>query len=232
MAIIVYWTLFEEEWIRAEEPESVYKKLISTKRPSENSPLAEISKCPSIYHELKNTFGLKSVYEYEFSLTQEGLYSKNGNKFFEDHLMVRDFNNKFFSLLQRYLFFTEEKSLGMTAYLSPFLENNPVSQNTYSIPGNFDIGKWFRNIEMNFFMKDGVTDFKISEGDIYTYIKFDTDEKIIFKKFVPNDNLKFYIKGVWSSTDNGSTGKSLGDFYKMLNFKKQVIKEIKKCLVD
>lgn len=233
MTIKVYWACFEDEWIRAEEPESVLKRLFKNKPPDINNQPNNTSRCPAIGNALKNMFALKSLYSYDFN-TRNGTISSESHdqKFFNRHVTIRDYNQKFFSFSNYYIFFTEEESLEITAYLSPFAEENEVSRRTWSIPGSFDIGKWFRPIEFNFYLRDEFDEFSIMEGDVYTYIKFNTDEKIVFQQFIPDEEISKYIDYSLAAQSYTKTGlRSLKDYYKMLTFKKRIISSIKKNLI-
>lgn len=233
MTITVYWSCFEKEWMRASEPEPVIKRLYSRKKTDAKNSNINIGQCPSINGYLKNMFALKSLYDYEFSIFGNDIRSNDyTQEFMNDHLLIRDIEDKFFSFFQKYIFFTEEDSLNMSAYLHPIFENNEIERKTFSIPGEFDIGKWFRNIEFPFYLKDNEDTFSITSEDYYTYIKFDTNEKIIFKQFIPTKEIEFYLGSTLNSYSHMKHGSnSLEDYYHLFKFKDIVINEIKKNLI-
>jgi len=234
MAITVYWSMLEDEWMRAKEPVSIEKKLYQKYNflTNKDNPNVFVSGCPSTKNYMKNLYGLSSIYDYNFDILEDGqvsstMYSQN---FFDKHVLIRDFENNFYSFSQTYIFFTKEPSLKVEAYLPPFLENNFIANNSHSIPATFDIGKWFRNLEFPFILNNGVDRFSISIGDIYAYIRFNTDEKIIFKKFIPTDKIIFYSNS-FSNTIFGKRPTSpLSYFYSLSTFKKKIIKEIEENL--
>jgi hypothetical protein len=100
------------------------------------------------------------------------------------------------------------------------------------IPGRYDIGKWFRPLEFPFILKNEFDDFSVKREDILYYLKFYTNKNIIFKQFLPTDN----INNFWKSTtdlnayDNKRFG-SIENFYKMFKLKDKILKEIKENLV-
>lgn len=234
MTLNIYWSCFEDEWLRATEPEPAIKRLYSIKKTDIGNPNNNIGQCPAIYSYLKNVFALKSIYDYEFSIENNGVVSSLYNQsFIDSHVVVRDIEQKFFSFSQKYIFFTDADSLKMTAYLHPIFEKNEVEKRTFSIPGEFDIGKWFRNIEFPFYLKDEYSSFEIKKDDFYTYIKFDTDEKISFKQFLPNKNIEFYLNSTLNSYSNMKHGKnSLNYYYEMSKFKNNLLEEIHKNLIN
>lgn len=229
--INIYWTCLEKEFLRAQEPVNIYKNHLKNKPSDIYNPDNATSQCPAIYDEIKNIYGLKSIYDYEMKFINNELESRFLNQeFYNEHVQIRSKDQRFFSFIQRFLFFTDEPSLEMTAYYPAFLEDSYVSRSTYSIPGKFDIGKWFRPIEFNFYLREGIDTFKIKEGDIYTYIKFHTEEKINFIRFIPTENIKQYSENIVNSVFNKRPYKAIDKYYehfKNSNIKKKILEEIK-----
>ena len=74
--------------------------------------------------------------------------------------------------------------------------------------------------------------FKIEENEIYSYLKFDTEEKIIFKQFEINDKLHQYINDVLKVKENRiEKFRTLQEYYSTMKNKKNIIKEIKNNLI-
>lgn len=230
--MIVYWACLEDEWMRASEPESVAKRIFHSKKPSKDNFLTNTSQCPAIGSSLKNMYALKSIYSYNFDISNGSITTNDfDQKFFNDHIIVRDISQKFFSMKQACIFFTPEKSLEMTAYMMPFAEQNEVVKRTFSLPGTFDIGKWFRPLEFNFYLKEDYDSFSIKEGDAYTYIQFHTKEKITFKQFMMDDSLNNYLDHTLASSRySNSITRTLSDYYNMLKFKNRIINDIEENL--
>jgi hypothetical protein len=231
MAINIYWASLEQEWLRAKEPEPVYKVFSKNKKNIESF----ISFCPAIKDFNFNTFAIRSIYDYEFLVGNNinGAWSPlYDQKFYDSHVEVRSLEDKLFSFSQKCVFFTEENSLLMSAGILPYFEDNEITKRCITIPGKFDIGKWFRSIDFAFYLKDGIDQFKIKEGEIYQYIKFDTKQKIIFKQFKSNQIIDKYITDVVSVKDFRRTKlRNLSEFYSTLKHKKYIIKEIKNNLL-
>jgi hypothetical protein len=235
MAITIYWSMLEDEWMRAKEPVPIEKKLYEKYSflTNRDNPSVFVAGCPATKNYMKNLYGLSSIYDYSFEILEDGqiVSTMHSQNFFNKHVISRDYKNNFYSFTQKYIFFTKEDSLKVEAYLPPFLEDNFISNNSHSIPATFDIGKWFRNLEFPFILNKNINSFNIDAGDIYAYIRFNTDEKIIFKKFIPTDKIIFYS----SSFNNTIYGKRptspLSYFYSLSTFKKKIIKEIEKNLV-
>lgn len=231
MAITVYWACTEPEWMRATEPESVYKEFSKLDKTINN----DISFCPSVKEYINNTFALRSLYDYEFEIdhndntVKSNLYTQD---FFDAHVFVRRMEDKSFSFKQEFVFFTEEESLLMSAGIFPYLEDNNITERCTVIPGRVDIGKWFRIMDFAFFLKNKYSSFQIKEKEIFQYIKFDTEEKIVFKQFVANDLLKKYARDIDSSKlFRKRKSARLIDHYSLMKHKKLILKEIKNNLI-
>ena len=221
----VYWACVEAEWMAATEPESV-SKLFYEKYKSD----IEIRYCPSFNGHLNNLFAIRSLYDYEFKITGENVTSQS-NPNLDRRLIVRSLKNKFFSFYNKYIFFTDAPSLNVSFYEYPYLEDNDITARCMIPAGTYDIGRWFRNSEFSFFLKKEYDSFKINRGDIYSYIRFHTEEKIQFKEFRMNQKLSDFM---WDSGNlqNGCPMGALTNYYKAFRSKKLIMKEIKENLVE
>jgi hypothetical protein len=228
--ITVYWTAFNKEWLRSNKPVEIYKPYIK----KQSSMNIGLNMCPAFKDYMNNTFGLKSIFDYEFSVNEDNIILKDYNQdFFNNNVSIRSMQDKVFSFNQNYIFFTEEKSLELSCGIQPFLENNSINERCIVIPGTVDIGKWFRVIDFAFILKNNFNDFKIKEGEIFQYIKLNTDSKINFKEFHMNDKLYHYKDLVINSKSNRRIKiRSLDEYYNMFKIKNNVLKEIKENLVE
>lgn len=232
VSVNVYWSFIDQEWMRVVKPESVRKSFYE-KRFHEESPHTSYHKCPFVFDHLENIYSLHSPYDYSFKIEgseiSTSLYSQ---EFFNRHVVVRSVKNKLFSFYLPFVFFTEEKSLEMNLRY-PYMENNNITQRCSTFEGTIDIGKYFRNLDFTFFIKDPFEEFIINQGEIFEYVKFNTKEKIIFKKFIPTDKIKMYLDSVSDAKNNQKFSfRSPSFYYDKFSIKKAVLKEIKNNLVD
>jgi hypothetical protein len=146
-------------------------------------------------------------------------------------VLVRSQEHRLFSFRQSFIFFTDEPSLKISL-MSPFLKDNSITNDCTVIPGVFDCGQWFRNIDFAFFLKSHTNKFTIKEKQIFYYLKFHTNEKINFIQYRHgNEILAQYLKDVHNSGKNTPKAKSLLQRYKMFKNKKNILKEIRNNLV-
>ena len=234
MSINVYWSVMSPQLLRAEEPQPVFSRFAANYGNKNNDGIKQMFYCPAVSDSLKNFYALKSVYDYSFFVDKNSdcVFSPDYSQdFYNNHVVARDIQSGFFSFSQKYIFFTEEKSLKITVNVPAFYENNFVSNNVIPIMGEYDIGKWYRPLDFAFFLKDGVSSFEIKKGDAFCYIKFHTDEKINFKKFQTSDELEQISKlCVGSSQFKKNKFKNIYNFYNMFgkNLKKRTLEEIYK----
>jgi hypothetical protein len=229
MSINIYWACNEKEWLRAKQPEPIYSSFIKNIK-DQNSKL---QLCPSVKQYMNNTFSIKSIYDYSFQINEnENIFSNvYDQNFFDTHVQIRSTKDKLFSFKQQFLFFTDEDSLLMSAGIFPFLENNNITKKCIPIPGEVDIGKWFRQMDFAFYLKNSDS-FEIEENEIYQYTKFHTNKKINFKQFKITKELNDYLLDVENAKISRKIkNRPLQDYYFMLKHKKYIIEEIKSNLI-
>lgn len=228
--INVFWSCLEPEWMRAEEPAAVLPEFIRNDKMLET----RIPQCPAFRNELYNVFGIKSIYDYEFSVnTEAGEVSTTtyDQKFYNRHVIVRSMKERTFTFSQEMVFFTDEPSLIMSGDLFPYLEDNNITERCIVYPGQFDIGRWYRPVEFAFKLKDRYDTFKIEAGEIYQYIRFHTDNNIKFIQFRETPKLNQMLKDITETRSNKKGIFSLDYYYERFKLKKLIMKEIKENLL-
>ena len=237
MAITIYWACFEDEWVKADEPEKVLKRFYSSKgiqSVERNHPMA-LNYCPVFNQTLGNTYAVKSIYDYSFKIQNNKCVSlDHGQRFFDEHIIVRSIDKKFFGYQNKYIFFTEEDSLIMNAYQHPIFEENEISKRCMIIPGSFDIGKYFRNLEFSFILKDGFDEFVVKNNDVLYYLTFDTKEKIEFKQFRGVPELTAMMQSLRRADSFNLSRRvpTMDVWYNKFKGKKWILNKIKENLLD
>jgi hypothetical protein len=231
MTINVYWACIDENWMLAREPEPVRDSLLKLNIIT-NDPDTHINKCPAFQDHIKNLYGLKSIYNYDLSFSDNQIRSNSYDQnFFDKMISIRSIDNKFLSYKMKYIFFTDGDSLRTTFYEFPFLEDNDFSKKCIPLTAEFDIGKWFRNTEYPFILKKEFNSLNIKEGDVYSYMRFHTDKKINFKQFRFSNLLHEYRLDGFNLT-NVKSFKKLKNYYSCFKNKELILKEIKNNLLE
>jgi hypothetical protein len=190
--------------------------------------------CPAYRNHMSNLYSINSPFDYDLRIEGEGVKtSYYDQKFFDEYVFVRSLKERLITFNNQYWFIPDCDSLEMTL-TSPYLESNSFSDNIVAIPATFDIGKWPRFVECAFHMKsDSVA---VKEGDPMLYIKFNTDEKIVFKNFINTPLMSRYMEYMTSSREYKTLSSSMSFFYDLIGkkkrFKKNLIEEAKKTLID
>jgi len=231
--INIYWSINHHAnlpGIRVEEPDSLELTYFEDKNFREYNYKA----CPAVSKFMNNTFVLRSAFDYSFFVNGDDVKSDIYDQaFFDRHVQIRSLKSKLFSLKPYIIFFTDEKDLEISIS-QPFLDQNAFTDRAVVIPGQFNIGKYFRMLDFAFHLKDNISDFKIKEKDAIYYMKAHTDRKINFKRFMWTPKCQDYLEFVWNAKENKLKHSSLATFYKYFNkynYKKLILKEIKENLV-
>ena len=90
------------------------------------------------------------------------------------------------------IIFYSPKSVNMTI-TPPYMHNTLLDKYGTLIPGKFDISKWFRPVNFEYQLWEGVSKFEVRSGEPSFYISFDTDEKIEFVRFDPTQKIYSYM---------------------------------------
>ena len=231
--INVYWTCIENEWLRASAPESVTSLFYKDRKYDKAYPDINMHHCPSFNGHLHNMFALKSLYSYRFNVNGNNISSSDYDQdFFSRHVNIKSIEKKLFSFNQSFVFFTDVDSLPTTLSLPPYLENNNITTRCTILPGELDIGKWFRNTDMAFYLKEPYNEFCIEEGEVFAYMKFHTDKKINFIQYRQTDKLNSLLLDTIRSKNNKKKIFSIDRFYSLFSTKKIILKEIKENILE
>jgi hypothetical protein len=153
--------------------------------------------CPAFRDQFKNTYSLSFPFDYNLYFDKEKIYSPDKDQnFFNDLIYIRSLKNHFYSINIRYIFFCEDDLL-MSMEPAYFTENS-FTCNANLIPGKFNIGKWFRPLDCAFFLKKNSSALEIKKDDIFSYIKFHTDDDLEFKRFIRSENIKKLLEEIYS----------------------------------
>jgi hypothetical protein len=226
----VYWAPLDQKDINftlAYYPPSRLPNEIPT-----NIKNSNFYKCPAFTDTIKNTFALKSPFEltakFNPSLQQA---SSNYEDLFNHKVNMEDTNLGIIQFYFSYIFFSE-KPLKITQ-MHPYLHHNTFTENGNGLLGEYDCGQWLRPLMAPYILdpKKQEYNYNIKRGDIYSYIRFNTEEKVELVNFEPTQRINDIIKECLNlKTSSNKTTFSLNASYKqfMLYRRKQAImQEIK-----
>lgn len=190
-------------------------------------------RCPATQAAIKNTFVFNAP------ITATALLSGDS----EDPILIgeQDFfskkassNSGCYSVMYEYswIFFSEEPVI---LRQSPaYLHRTTLSESGSVMVGQFDISKWFRSVNVDIGLWEGVNSITVTEGEPLFYAEFFTDKKVVLKQFDMGPELHDFtgqilrLKGVKPNL-------SLSDIYSRFTRSKRdkaVLKLIKESLVE
>ena len=243
--ITIYWGVNPAqviEGLRTDPPVPIMNKFFKDRITEDVAKELNYNKCPALLNELTNVYGIKSIYDYVIQLEGTVLKSKligmaddSPDIFFKKNVSIRSIGAKLFSFQQAVIFFTESPSLIMSQ-LPAFMEDNNIVKNTICIPGQFDIGKYFRGLDFAWHFREGCNTIEFSRKEISFYLKFHTKEKIKFQRFLYTPdlmNLNEIMIQAKGMKKPDVVSKALHFYYNIFdkyNFKNKMLKIIKENL--
>lgn len=237
--IIVYWSFSGydvggESQYRFDDPKRI--KLDIELLDKENSFTTQFTKCPAYQNVTSTTFAISSPFEFVLRSNGEQFHFDipyMNREFLDKYFLIRDVKSKLFTYKTPFVFFCEE-SLDMQE-TGAFFNQNDFINKSLVIPGKYNIGKWFRPLELPFFFKNGIEKIEVKENDVLFYVNFLTDKKVILKRFHYTKEMDELSKEMAGLKRFKTHFKDLSWFYDIFqknNIKKRIINNIKDNLVQ
>jgi hypothetical protein len=240
--INVYWTTEstqnqEIDWsFLYPKPKNLFSELIEER----NNPKDRMSYflCPAVSTKFKKTLTFNNSINcsYEFGKKEKEFYIKPTSKEFIHAELVREpaiTKGPTFLFSLNYLFFADD-SLDVS-FTAPYFHKPKYFKNGTVMPGEFNIGKWFRpyGFEVQMWQEDGV--FHIEDGEPLFYAEFKTDRPILFHRFLMTPQLQKYKQANTKSFEVLGPFQTLQEKYekfKQVGFKEKILNEIKKNVIE
>jgi hypothetical protein len=217
------------------DPKNLFSNLNKEKR-SDVDPVSLFS-CPAT----KNF--LKTIYAFQSAMNSEYYYDfSNNNKKIEpvsrEHLGIEQRHNPNINagpLLKiglGYIFFADEPLVA--TFTAPFFSNSEYIQYGTPIPGEFDIGQWFRPYALELQMWDSSGKLKINAKEDLFYVRFNTKKNIKLHRFDVNEKLESYMNHCMNYSDMFGRFRPLAERYasfKNARLRDYILKEISKNLI-
>jgi hypothetical protein len=237
--LVVYWApavdINDGSWdLLYEEPVNLYSYLMSDKNP--NRGLTNYLLCPSASRKFKKSYmitqPMDSSYFYDFTDKEKPVIAPLTQGALNCNVIRPSTINAGptieFSL--RYIFFAEES---LNARFTPPMFH-PAKHTKYgtTIPGDMDIGSWFRPfpLEMQLWGDSGEINFE--EGEPLFYVEFDTEREIILKRFSFDQELHNYAKHCVSFYNQEYSLIKRYNRFKVTKMNEMVLKAIKENTLD
>lgn len=240
--INVYWSLVNDDTDDTDwtflypKPKTLFSNLIKDRKDAKN--FFSYFSCPAISSKFKKILVFNSSFDasYKYGYNEETPYIIPTSENFINAFPIREetMNKKpTFQFSLHYCFFADES---LDAYFTPPFFHKPEYMKYASpMPGEFDIGKWFRryNFEVQVWESDGEIYIKTDEP--LFYVEFKTTRPIVFHRFQSNNILQKYEKANISSMDIFGKFQTLEEKYnkfKQVGYREKILTEIKKNLIE
>lgn len=239
--ITVYWSPYldsqqEKDWsFLYPKPVNLFSDHLKNKNKSSKNHFFQ---CPASALKMKKTLVFNSPmtfgYDYDFTdnktiieiNTKEAILMYN----MRDSMLDTGPN---FKVALSYSFFADQ-SLDVS-FTSPFFHKATYMQGACSVPGNFNIGEWYRpySLELQAWSNKGSINFV--ENEPLFYAEFKTDRPIILKRYSQSDLLIKYSHSNVDSTNLfgiGQTLKSRYERFRSVGMREKILTEINKNIID
>lgn len=235
--IEVYWApnyeFSEIDWnMLYAEPTTLFDKLIKNK--TDIDKVDSMFYCPAFKNLTKNTIEFKNPLHSVYYFDDKGKVIPGKTTGMSANV-VRQPNIKNRLLLEYRLapIFFADQPLNVTM-TSPWLETPEHMKSCNVVPGRYDIGKWFRAVNIEFMLHEGVTQLEIKKDEPVVYFTFNTDEPINLIRFKMDPELRRYSVACATST-SWEPWIPLADRYKRFKESRMrsiILKKIKESIVD
>jgi|694.fasta_scaffold59960_5 hypothetical protein len=242
--ITVYWA---PSWIGNDtnndifyhEPISVYKDLLSKFNPP--TATKNFMSCPAVKGNLENTFFILNPTDADMqvSFDKDGNIDGLRNNNVEHSAIPARLqhsptltNQLLIEYGMSYCFFSEEPlNVLMT---SPYFHNTHYLNYGAIVPGGFDIGQWYRPFNFEINLWDGNGRLIIKKNEPLVYLKFDTDKKIVFKRYHASEKMHKIAASLVHFKDAPRWRKLITryQFFNRADMRSVVLQEIKNNLIE
>jgi hypothetical protein len=131
-----------------------------------------------------------------------------------------------------YIFFSDEPV--NVSFTPPYFHKPGFTKSASVIPGEFDVGQWFRSYVFEFQTWSDKVELVLEVGEPLFYAEFKTDRPIVLHRFSFTDTLEKYSNSMVDSTRLFGRGQSLQSRYeraRSVGFREKILTEIKNNLV-
>jgi hypothetical protein len=193
--------------------------------------------CPAFTENYKNTFVFSSVVDSRFSYNHRENLWEIPNKY-QIHpattMRTSYMENRKPLVLSMIWLFVSEEPLEMEI-ISPYLHQTESSKYGVIATGRFDIGRWYRPIHADYLLWSGLDNFAIKEGDPFFYVRFNTDKKVVLKRYINTPEIyKQTVSNVETKFLFGKTPPlaKLYNYFSKTRTRDIMLKKIKEAVIE
>jgi hypothetical protein len=217
------------------EPKTLFTELQEQR--TKNAGQDTYFSCPATNDKFRKTYVFRNALpsEYEFDYTGNNQIVNPVSTGYINYSVLRPPTIAAGPLINFSLAYTFFSDQPLEAVFTPPMMHPPLyTRYGTVIPGQFDIGQWYRPYPLEMQMWEQKGKFKLGEEPIF-YVEFKTDKKINFYRYKMNATLDSYLKMCGQSKAVWGGGMSLINRYKKFNESRTnelILKEIKNNLIE
>ncbi len=147
--------------------------------------------CPAFKNLTSNIAILKNTLHSKFKIENNTATAVSNSSIFGHIHRPPSINNRLhFKYGMGWIFFSEA-NVELTLS-SPYLDSSDYMNSGSLVPGKFNISRWFRPVNMEFILREGVNEFELKKNEHLGYVNFNTSKHLKFTKFEMNQKLHSY----------------------------------------
>lgn len=238
--ITIYWSEtsfspFTDESYFYPDPTTMQSEMIANKAKIKTGDVTFIE-CPAVSNKFKKILVFKSPLTFSHYFNSDTDENKPLTSNYIPMTRIRErtlINGPIYNIKLGYIFFADEPL--DVFFTPPYFHKPKYTKYGSIIPGEFNIGKWFRpfNTELQMWENSGEIHFEENEPLFYAELK--TDRPIQLKRFAITPKLLNYLDANINLTMMYGRGQSLESRYnrfKNVGMRSKVLKEIHENLLD
>jgi hypothetical protein len=218
------------------QPKTLFSELIKIRKNPKDQQSFFL--CPAITSKFKKILVFKNSVNssYQYGRSENGFYINPTSSSYIHTSCIREeslINRPTFRASLSYLFFSDTPL--DVFFTPPYFHETKYTKYGAAMPGEFNIGKWFRPYNFEFQTWSDSGEFHIEEDEPLFYAEFKTDRPIVFHRFILTSELEKYKTANSSSKTIFGKFQSLNEKYekfKQVGYKEKILTEIKKNLID
>jgi hypothetical protein len=236
--INVYWSNYSNDEsqqmynLMEINPEALLPELKKNFHKQDDNKKKNYQYCPALTGITRNSFLARFPFDASVIVDETGNGVQGDMK---DWFLGRErsFSNRINTDLDIGWFFFADQPLQLEI-TPPYFHNTLASSSGLMTAGSFDIGQWFRQIQLSYILWENNMQFICKRGEPAIYFNFKTDKKIVLHQFNANNKLRNVAYACANTPRSTERFRSLQDLYatfQRTKMKKFVLDNIKENLM-
>jgi len=192
--------------------------------------------CPATSRKMKRTFVFNNIVDTKTKFTDDGTiqYERPDKlQMINELIHPPTINNyRLVNIQYSLLVFCEESVIGSME--SPFFHKTEMSKYGAIVPGEFDMGKWYRPLNAEIQLWEGCNELHLAANEPIFYLEFLTDRPIILQRYQVTKRLSTIASSLVHVNPLQKFA-SLSEKYEVFRqsrLSSQILREIRENLVD